>query len=66
MNKRAAQVGLLEGRRALVTGASRGIGAAIAAAFAEQGAKVILTAEEEQAEGLQQACSRQGATMLMT
>ena len=52
-----AQVGLLEGRRALITGASRGIGAAIAAAYAEQGAKIVISAEEEQREDLQQVCS---------
>jgi NAD(P)-dependent dehydrogenase (short-subunit alcohol dehydrogenase family) len=37
----------LEGKRALVTGASRGIGAAIAAAFAEAGADVAVTARSE-------------------
>ena len=41
----------LEGRIALVTGASRGIGAAIARAYAEAGASLALTARDEAALG---------------
>jgi NAD(P)-dependent dehydrogenase (short-subunit alcohol dehydrogenase family) len=37
-------VGRLEGRRALITGASRGLGLGIARAFAEEGARLVLAA----------------------
>lgn len=39
--------GRLNGRIALVTGASRGLGAAVARTFAEEGAQVILTARSQ-------------------
>jgi len=35
---------LLEGKTAVITGSSRGLGLAIAKAFAEQGANVVLAA----------------------
>src|SRR5437773_593217 len=40
---------ILEGRRAIVTGASRGIGAEIARALARAGAAVVLAARDEEA-----------------
>jgi NAD(P)-dependent dehydrogenase (short-subunit alcohol dehydrogenase family) len=41
--------GMLAGKVAIVTGASRGIGAATAFAFAQSGAKVVLAARDEEA-----------------
>ena len=44
----------LHGKTALITGASRGIGLAIASRFAEAGANVMLTSRT--AEDLEKAC----------
>ena len=49
------QEGLLDGHLALITGSSTGIGAAIAVAFARQGAKLVITAEPEQQDNLDKA-----------
>ena len=49
------QEGLLDGHLAFITGAASGIGAAIAVAFAKQGAKLIITAEPERQEELDKA-----------
>ncbi len=40
--------GRLEGKRAIVTGASRGIGAAIARAYAKEGATVIISSRKQE------------------
>lgn len=44
---------LLEGKWALVTGSARGIGRAVAEAFASEAANVIITCEPEQKEDLE-------------
>ena len=51
----------LDGRRALVTGAGRGLGLAMAAALAESGAEVVLAARSgAEVEGVAEAIRRRG------
>ena len=56
----------LEGKTAIVTGASRGIGAAIALKFAEEGARVVLTARTAEAcAETEAACKAAGAETMV-
>ena len=58
-------MGALEGRRAIVTGASSGIGAAAAEAFSESGAEVLLAARRLEAlEAVRRKCARSRAVAL--
>ncbi len=55
----------LAGRRALISGASRGLGTAIAAAFAEAGADLVITGRDAAGlEATQQLVERQGRRCL--
>jgi NAD(P)-dependent dehydrogenase (short-subunit alcohol dehydrogenase family) len=51
----------LDGRRALVTGGTRGIGAAVAACFVERGARVLVTARAAPEQGLPDGVAFVGA-----
>lgn len=53
-------MGMLEGKVAIVTGAGRGIGRAIAEAYLQEGAKVTITAAREQTE-LDQLAKQDGS-----
>lgn len=56
---------LLQGKTALITGASKGIGRAIAQRFVEQGANVAFTylSSVEKGQALEQALQREGVTV---
>jgi 3-oxoacyl-[acyl-carrier protein] reductase len=60
--------GLLQGRSAVVTGAARGIGAAIALAFAREGARLCLVdrAAGDALEGVAKDCEADGAARVTT
>src|SRR5690349_11036997 len=57
-------MGKLDGKVAIVTGAGRGIGRAIAEAYLQEGAKVSITAAREQAELDQMTRSEQSERVL--
>jgi 3-oxoacyl-[acyl-carrier protein] reductase len=60
-------MGSLEGRKALITGASRGIGRAIAEAFAKEGAELVLAATSaERVADTANACRDRGAKQIHT
>jgi 3-oxoacyl-[acyl-carrier protein] reductase len=64
---KGAQMGVLEGRKALITGSSHGIGRAIALAFAAEGADVAVNyrSSAAQAEAVAQEIRKFGRTALV-
>lgn len=58
--------GALQGKVAIVTGASRGIGAGIALRFAAEGAKVVITARTVEADGKLDGSLRETADRIRT
>ncbi len=59
-------MGLLEGKTAIITGASRGIGKAIAQCFVKEGAKVVFTylSSDEKARALEEELSADGGEVI--
>jgi NAD(P)-dependent dehydrogenase (short-subunit alcohol dehydrogenase family) len=62
--KGATEMGKLDGKVAIVTGAGRGIGRAIAEAYVQEGASVTVTAAREQAE-LNQLVKQDGSARVL-
>src|SRR5690349_15812034 len=62
--KGATEMGKLDGKVAIVTGAGRGIGRAIAQTYLQEGAKVVVTAAREQAE-LDQLAKQDGSERVL-
>ena len=59
-------MGLLEGKTAIITGASRGIGKAIAQCFVKEGAKVVFTylSSDEKARALEEELTAEGGEVI--
>jgi NAD(P)-dependent dehydrogenase (short-subunit alcohol dehydrogenase family) len=59
-------IGMLEGKRIIITGAAQGIGAAMAAGFSEMGAAVVLADIEDPAPAAERIAARGGRALAVT